>query len=116
MFGVRYKLPIYGFNPFRIDGCWRIFVSFSSLVYSTYLKKFKFPLIEEVKGIFGGAAVALRMATGRFRIGYPRVTGLMDLGSGMISRLRFLGFGPRNLLGSVSGLVFHPWISNGYPK
>ena len=26
------------------------------------------------------------------------------------------GFGPRNQSGSVSGLVFHPWISNGYPK
>jgi hypothetical protein len=26
------------------------------------------------------------------------------------------GFGFGLVLGSVSGLVFHPWISNGYPK
>ena len=25
------------------------------------------------------------------------------------------GFGPRNLSGSVSGLIFHPWIPNGSP-
>ena len=28
----------------------------------------------------------------------------------------FSGSGPRNHSGSVLGLVFHPWISNGYPK
>jgi len=34
----------------------------------------------------------------------------------MIFYPRFLGSGPRNLSGSVSGLIFHPWISNGYRK
>ena len=58
----------------------------------------------------------VRMATGRFRVGYLRVSGLAGLGSGMISHPRFLSSGPRNQSGSVSGLIFHPWISNGYPK
>ena len=58
----------------------------------------------------------LRMARGRFWVGYPWVSGLAGLGSGMISHPRFLGSGHRNLSGSDSGLVFHPWISNGYPK
>jgi hypothetical protein len=53
----------------------------------------------------------IRMATGWFRVGYPRVSGLVGSGSGMISHSRFSGSGPRNQSGSVSGLVFHPWIS-----
>jgi hypothetical protein len=44
--------------------------------------------------------------------GYPRVSGPAGLGLGMIFRPRFSGSGS----GLVSGLVFHPWISNGYPK
>jgi hypothetical protein len=58
----------------------------------------------------------LRMAMGRFQVRYPWVSGLAGLGSGMISDPWFSGSGPRNLMGSVSGLVFHPWISNGYKK
>jgi len=42
--------------------------------------------------------------------GNSSVSGLAILGSGMISHLRFSGSGPRKL----SGLVFHPWIPNGY--
>jgi hypothetical protein len=52
------------------------------------------------------ARCGLRMATGRFRFGYPRVLGLAGSGSGMIFHPRFSGSG------LVSGLVFHPWISN----
>jgi hypothetical protein len=49
--------------------------------------------------------------TGRFRVGYPQVLGLVGSGSGMISYPRFSGSGLQNQSGSVSGLVFHPWIS-----
>ena len=42
--------------------------------------------------------------------GNSSVSGLAILGSGMISHLRFSSSGPRKL----SGLVFHPWIPNGY--
>ena len=41
----------------------------------------------------------LAMATEWVRVRYPRVSGLADLDSGMISHLRFSGSG--------SGLVFH---------
>ena len=58
----------------------------------------------------------LRMAVDRVRGGYPWVLGPAGLGLGMIFHPRFSGSGPRNQSGSVSGLVFHPWISNGYPK
>ena len=48
----------------------------------------------------------------RFRVGYA---GLSDFaGSGIIFHLRFLGSGPRNLLGSFE-FGFHPWIPNEYP-
>jgi hypothetical protein len=40
--------------------------------------------------------------------GYLRVSGPAGSGLGMISHLRFSGL--------VLGLVFHPWISNGYSK
>jgi hypothetical protein len=45
----------------------------------------------------------VRMATGRFRVGYPRVSGLAGSGSGMISHPWFSVSGPRNQSGSVSG-------------
>jgi hypothetical protein len=48
----------------------------------------------------------------RFQVGYPRVSGLADLGSEMIFDPWFSGSGPRNLSGLVLGLVFHPWIPN----
>ena len=53
----------------------------------------------------------LRMARGRFQVGYPWVSGLVGSGSGMISHPRFSGSGPRNQSGSVSGSVF----PRGYP-
>ena len=52
----------------------------------------------------------LGMATERVRVGYPRVSGLAGSGSGMIFDPRFSGSGPLNLSGSISDLVFHPWI------
>ena len=55
-----------------------------------------------------GTTFAVRMAAGRFRVGYPRVSVLAGSVLGMIFHPRFSG--------SVSGLVFHPWISNGYPN
>jgi hypothetical protein len=58
----------------------------------------------------------LRMAADRVRGGYPRVSGPAGSGLGMIFRPRFSGSGSGLVSGSVSGLVFHPWISNGYPK
>jgi hypothetical protein len=48
------------------------------------------------------------MAADRIWDGYPRVLGPASSGLEMISHLRFSG--------SVSDFVFHPWISNGYPK
>jgi hypothetical protein len=53
----------------------------------------------------------LSMAMGWFWVGYPRVSGLAGLGLVWIFRLRFSGSELRNLSGSVSGLVFHPWIT-----
>ena len=58
----------------------------------------------------------IRMATDRVWGGYPRVLGSTGLSLGMVFNPRFSGSGPRNQSSSVSGLVFHPWISNGYPK
>jgi hypothetical protein len=52
------------------------------------------------------------MAADWFRVGYPRVSDPVGSGLGMVSHPRFSGL----VSGSVSGLVFHPWISNGYPK
>jgi len=58
-------------------------------------------------------AAALRMATRQARVGYLRVSGLAGLGSEKIFSPTAFEFGPRNLLGSVSGSVFHIWIPNG---
>ena len=58
-------------------------------------------------------ALQVEMAMVRFRVGYPRVSGLAGSGSGMIFDPRFSGSGPLNLSGSISDLVFHPWIPNG---
>ena len=58
----------------------------------------------------------LRMATGRFRFGYPRVSGPAVLVLVVVFRPRFSGSEPRNRSGLVSDLVFHPWISSGYLK
>jgi hypothetical protein len=52
------------------------------------------------------------MAADRVRGGYPRVLGLAGSGLEMISHPRFSGL----VSGSFLGLVFHPWISNGYSK
>ena len=51
------------------------------------------------------------MATDRVWGRYPRVSGSMGSGLGLVFHPRFSGSGPRNHSGSVSGLVFHPWIS-----
>jgi len=61
------------------------------------------------------AVLRLRTAMVRFRVGYSRVSSFAGSGSGsgMISHPRFSGSGPRNLSGSVSGLVFHLQIPNG---
>jgi hypothetical protein len=52
------------------------------------------------------------MAADQIRGGYPRVSGPAGSGLGMISHPRFSG----SVSDLVSSLVFHPWISNGYPK
>jgi hypothetical protein len=52
------------------------------------------------------------MAANQVQNGYPRVSGPAGSGLGMVSHPRFLG----SVSFLVSGLVFHPWISNGYPK
>jgi len=65
------------------------------------------PAAEEVRR--GG----IRMAMVWFRVGYPRVSSFAGSSSGMISHPQFLGSGPRNFSGSVSGLVFSSGISNG---
>ena len=52
------------------------------------------------------------MAIVQFQVGYPLVSGLAGSGS-MIFDPRFSGSGPLNLSGSISDLVFHPWIPNG---
>jgi hypothetical protein len=44
------------------------------------------------------------------------VSGPVGLGLGMISHPRFLGSVLCLVSSLVSGLVFHPWISNEYPK
>ena len=59
------------------------------------------------------AVLRLRTAMVRFRVGYSRVSSFAGSDSGMISHPRFSGSGPRNLSGSVSGLVFHLQIPNG---
>ena len=51
------------------------------------------------------------MATDQVWGGYPWVSGSAGSDLGMVFHSRFLGSGPRNQSGSVSGLVFHPWIS-----
>jgi hypothetical protein len=58
----------------------------------------------------------LEMAADRVRIGYPRVSGLAGSGLGMVSHPRFWVSVSGLVSDSVSGSVFHPWISNGYPK
>ena len=54
------------------------------------------------------------MATGRFRVGYPRISGFASSGSGMISHPRFLGFGTPKLIGFGFRFGFSPadiqWI------
>jgi hypothetical protein len=54
------------------------------------------------------------MAADRVRVGYPRVSGPTGSGLGMVFHPQFSG----SVSGLVSGsvLVFHPGISNGYPK
>jgi hypothetical protein len=59
-----------------------------------------------------GMQYLLRMAADQVWGGYPRVSGPAGSDLEMISHLRFSG----SVLGLVSGLVFHPWISHGYPK
>ena len=49
---------------------------------------------------------------GRISVGF----GFCGFGFGMVFHPRFSGSGPRNQSGSVLGFVFHPWISNWYPK
>jgi hypothetical protein len=57
-----------------------------------------------------GAIPSLEMAADRVRVGYPQVSGPAGSGLGMVYHPRF------SVSGLVSGSVFHPWISNGYPK
>jgi hypothetical protein len=57
----------------------------------------------------------VRMAADRVRGEYPWVSGPAGSGLGMISHSRFSSSVWGLVSGSVSGLVFHPWISNGYP-
>jgi hypothetical protein len=54
------------------------------------------------------------MAADRVRVGYPRVSGPAVSGLGMVSHPQFSVSGL--VSGSVLGLVFHPLISNRYPK
>jgi hypothetical protein len=61
-------------------------------------------------------AIGLEMAADRVWVGYPRVSGPAVSGLGMVSHPRFSVSVSGLVSGSVSGLVFHPWISNGYPK
>jgi hypothetical protein len=49
-------------------------------------------------------------------VGYPQVSGPAGLGLGMVFHPRFTVSVSGLVSGSVLGLVFHPWISNGYPK
>jgi hypothetical protein len=56
------------------------------------------------------------MAADRVRVGYPRVSGPAVSGLGMVSHSRFSVSVLGLVSGLVSGLIFHPWISNGYPK
>jgi hypothetical protein len=58
----------------------------------------------------------VEMAADRVRVGYPRVSGPAVSGLGMVFYPRFSVSVSGLVSGSVSGLVFHPWISNGYPK
>ena len=53
---------------------------------------------------------------GIFRDGNGAVSGLAGSGSVGIFHPWFSSSGPRNQSSSVLGLVFHPWIPNGYPK
>jgi hypothetical protein len=53
----------------------------------------------------------LRMATGQFWVGYPRVSGLVGSGSGVTSHPQFLGSGPETYR-----VRFRVWFSTrGYP-
>jgi hypothetical protein len=63
-----------------------------------------------------GQGSDLRMAADRVRGGYLWVSGPAGSGLEMISHPRFSGSVSDLISGSVSGLVFHVWISNGYPK
>jgi len=58
----------------------------------------------------------LRMAAGRVRGGYPRISGLRVSGSGFDFRPWFCGFGYPKYFGFGAGFRFCPRSSTGSPK
>jgi hypothetical protein len=62
------------------------------------------------------APMGVEMAADRVRVGYPRVSSPAVSGLEMVSHPQFSVSVSGLVSGSVLGLVFHPWISNGYPK